>query len=296
MERTTTSRLGIELLSVFGLPPVEFVNLAADLGCDCISAGLTAIPYNPHGYPPFSLRDDAHLRREMIAALRDRGVSVSLGEGFIVRPGRDVRDAAADMDIMQELGAERLNTLSMDPDLGRTLDQFAVLAEMAGSRGLETTVELCPFLTINNLDVALAAIRHVGRPDFRLLLDVMHLGRSGTSVADIKALDPTLIGYVQLSDAPLKPINPNYMDEATFQRMVPGEGEMPLREYLAALPPGLVIGLEVPLRAQAEAGMGPAERLGQCVEAARGLLPQQHCSHAAGRDADAEAYKSAKER
>ena len=33
-------RLGVEFLSVFGLPPVEFVNLAADLGCHYISTGL----------------------------------------------------------------------------------------------------------------------------------------------------------------------------------------------------------------------------------------------------------------
>jgi hypothetical protein len=26
------------------------------------------------------------------------------------------------------------------------------------------------------------------------------------------------------------------MDEATFDRMVPGEGELPLREYLSVLP------------------------------------------------------------
>jgi len=54
---------------VFGLPPVEFVNLAADLGCQCISAGLTALPYNPHGYRAYSLRDDSNLRREMKAAM-----------------------------------------------------------------------------------------------------------------------------------------------------------------------------------------------------------------------------------
>jgi hypothetical protein len=32
-------RLGIELLSVFGMPPVDFVNLAASLGCRYISVG-----------------------------------------------------------------------------------------------------------------------------------------------------------------------------------------------------------------------------------------------------------------
>jgi hypothetical protein len=39
-----TERLGIEFLSVFGLPPVEFVNLAADLGCRYISTGLRSAP------------------------------------------------------------------------------------------------------------------------------------------------------------------------------------------------------------------------------------------------------------
>ena len=52
-------RLAIEYLSVFGLPPVEFVHLAAELGVGYISTGLTAMPLDSLGYPAFSLRDDA---------------------------------------------------------------------------------------------------------------------------------------------------------------------------------------------------------------------------------------------
>jgi sugar phosphate isomerase/epimerase len=274
MGHARVGRLGIEQLSVFGLPPVEFVNLAAALGCSCISAGLTGIGYNPHGYPAFSLRDDAALRREMTAAMRDRGVAISLGEGCIIRSHKDIRDAAADMDIMQELGVERLNTVSMDPDLSRSLDQLALFAAMAAERGMLSTVELCPALTIHNLEAALAAVRHVGRRDFTLLLDTMHLGRSGATAAEIAALDPALIGYVQMCDAPRTPSEPNYLKEATFERMVPGEGEMPLRAYLGALPPGVTISLEVPLSSQAEAGVGPEMRLRRCVEAARRLLAE----------------------
>jgi sugar phosphate isomerase/epimerase len=272
MKRAGYHRLGIEQLSVSALPPVEFVNLAAALGCSCISTGLTGFGYNPHGYPAFSLRDDAVLRREMRAAMRDRGVAISLGEGCIIRPDKDIRDAAADMDIMQELGVERLNTVSMDPDLDRSLDQLALFAEMAAERGMLSTIELCPALTINNLATALAAVRHVGRRDFNLLLDTMHLGRSGATAAEVAALEPALIGYVQLCDAPRTPSEPNYLKEATFERMVPGEGDMPLRAYLAALPPGITISLEVPMSSQAEAGIGPEIRLGRCVEAARRLL------------------------
>jgi len=55
-------------------------------------------------------------------------------------------------------------------------------------------------------------------------------------------------------------------------RMVPGTGELPLRDILAALPRDLVIGIEVPRLKEARAGAGPHERLRPCVEAARDLL------------------------
>src|SRR5262249_31184458 len=118
-EESAMERLGIEPLSVFGLPPVAFVDLAADLGLRYIAITLTALP-NPYGYAPFSLRDDSALRRETIAALRHRGVSVSLGDGFVVRDGVDMRDSARDIAIMAELGAQRVNTVSFDPDPNRT--------------------------------------------------------------------------------------------------------------------------------------------------------------------------------
>ena len=268
------NRLGIETISVLGLPPVAFVNLAADLGCAFISTGLTQLHINPHNYPSFSLLEDANLRREMVAAMRDRGVSISLGEGLTAREDADIRDRAHELDIMAELGIKRINTVSLDPDLGRTFDKFAILAEMAAVRGIETTTEFAPGLTVQNLTTAIAAVRHVGRPDFRLLIDTMHFFRSGSKLADLKALDPDMIGYVQLCDAPLKPRFDTYMQEAMTERMVPGTGEAPLRDILAAVPRHLVVALEIPLLSQAEAGVGPYERLLPCVEAARNLLAQ----------------------
>ncbi len=210
----------------------------------------------------------------MVAAMRDRGVSISLGEGFTIRPGADVSARAAELDVMCELGVERINSVSLDPDRGRSFDQLAKLAEMAAAAGVESTVELSPGLTIGDLPTALAAVRHVGRPNFRLLIDTMHLIRSGSSASDLAAVDPDLIGYVQISDAPLTPTIPNYMEEAMFERMAPGTGELPLLDVLSALPRHLVIGIEAPMRRQAEAGIGPRERLAPCVEAVRGLLAQ----------------------
>lgn len=267
--------LGIEFLSVFGLPPVDLVHLAADLGCRYISTGLASYPYDPPIYPPFSLRDDASLRREMRAAMRERGVSISLGEGLTVRSGADIRDRGGDLEIMAELGIRRVNTVSVDPDLDRSIEQFSLLAEAAASLGMETMLEPCPGLTVSDLPTALDAVRRVGRPDFRLLIDVMHVIRSGSGPPDIAALDPGIVGHVQLSDAPLVAVIPDYAREAMFERMVPGTGELPLPEMLEALPDDVVIGLEVPMLSQAQAGIGPHERLGRCVEAARELLARR---------------------
>jgi sugar phosphate isomerase/epimerase len=267
--------LGIENISVFALPPVEFVNLAADLGCRYISAGVVSLDYNPHGYPKFSLREDKALRREMIAAMRDRGISISLGEGFTVRPGVDVcEQRAADLQVMCELGVKRINTVSMDPDLARTFDQFGALADLAAAAGVELTTELAPGMTVADLPTALAAVRHVSRPNFRLLIDTMHLVRSGSGAADLTKIDPNLIGYIQLCDAPLALRFATYFEEAMFERMSPLTGELPLLEVLRALPRHVPVGIEVPLRSQAEAGVGPRERLAPVVENARRLLAQ----------------------
>jgi sugar phosphate isomerase/epimerase len=229
-----------------------------------------------HGYPDWSLKDDRALRREMVAAMRDRGVSISLGEGFTVKTDIDARDRAADLEIMCELGVKRINAVSMDPDLNRTYDQYAILAEMAQAVGVEMTLEFGPGLTISNLPSAVAAVRHVARPNFRLLIDTMHFARSGSDIAELAALDPNMIGYAQLSDAPRISKYSSYMEEALFERRVPGTGELPLSGILAALPRHLVLGLEVPERSRALAGVGPHERLGSCVEGARSLLAGLH--------------------
>ncbi|MBW0018020.1 MAG: sugar phosphate isomerase/epimerase [Mycobacterium sp.] len=266
-----TDRLALGQLSVFGLPPVEFVDVAADLGCSHISTTVQGAALVPLGYPAFSLKDDA-LRRKLLAAMRHRGVTITLGDGFLVLPEADMRAFAPDLDVLAELGVARINTVSLDSDLGRTFDQFAALTELAAQRNIQTLVEPVPGLTVGNLATALAARQHVGRAEFRLLIDTMHLIRSGSGAADVAAVDPAHIGYAQLNDTTLQPRGDNYMEEAMFERMVPGAGELPLGDLVAALPPDVVIEIEVPQRTLALAGVSPIDRLRPCVDAARRLL------------------------
>jgi len=92
-------RLGIGFLSVFALPPVELVDLAADLGCHYISTVVQGQPLVPLDFGPYSLRDDVALRRDVQAAMEHRGVTISLGDGFLVLPGAEMRSQAGDLDV-----------------------------------------------------------------------------------------------------------------------------------------------------------------------------------------------------
>jgi sugar phosphate isomerase/epimerase len=274
------SRLGLELLTVLGMPPIDHIKLAAELGCSHISTGLTNLPMRHLGvpdwtiFPDWSLEADPGLRRNMKAAMRDCGVRIALGEGFRVRSDGDVRDRAASLDIMAELGTERINAVSTDADIARAHDQLGLLSAMVMDRGMMFTIEFAPPNAISSLADALAAIDHIGRGKCRLLVDAMHFFRSGGTLTELAALDPDLIGYAQLCDAPLVSQGGTYMDEAMFARIAPGAGELPLREFVAALPAGLDIGLEVPNLAETLADGNPRGVASRAVTGALAILGQ----------------------
>lgn len=266
------NRLGIEMLTLLGMPPAEHVRLAGELGCVSISTGLMRLPLAMFGraeiYPDWSLADDAALRAEVKAALADTGVHIGLGEGFRVAPNADVRDFAAQLDVFAELGALRINAISTEPDVPRAHDQFAVLAAMVRERGMRFIVEFAPPQALNTLEGALAVVEHLGSANCAMMLDAMHFFRSGARLEQIAGLP---VEYAQLSDAPLVSRGGSYLEEAMFARMVPGEGELPLREWIAALPADCEIGLEVPMIARFESGTTPAEHAADLVRAARAL-------------------------
>ncbi len=266
-------KLGIDRLCVFGMPPVEFVQLAYELGCSSVGIGLAPTKgYNPDGHRDWSLRDDPAMRRQLVAATRDTGVSIGMVEGFAAAAGRDICDFAHDLDLVRELGGDRIACVSLDKDLRRTIDQFASLAEMAAERGLLVSAEMGSLGPYGLVEPALTVVRGVAMSNFSLMIDAMHFFRLGNTVDQLAAFDPALIGYAQLCDARWAPGFATYIEEAMYERMVPGEGELPLRDFIRLIPSNVIMSLEIPMRSLADSGIGPRERLVRCVVAAKTLL------------------------
>ncbi|MFA7602910.1 MAG: sugar phosphate isomerase/epimerase family protein [Novosphingobium sp.] len=272
------ANLGIELISVFGMPPVKFVELAAELGCPNISMGLNQMDCNPYGYPRYSIPEDAALRREIRAAAQANGVTIALGENLTVLPDMDCREMwQSTLDILGELGVTQANSVSFEPDFQRNVDQYGALAELSAACGIRTLIEFVPIFGIADVRQTLDLIAQVGHPNLGLIFDTMHAGRTGFAPEQVATIPPELIGYIQICDAPRgKPaydfMDAGYMDEAMHERLSPGHGDLPLADYLRALPDDLVISLEIPRRSEAEAGKDLRDILGRCVADTQAVL------------------------
>lgn len=265
-------RLGLDLQTLFGMPPLEHVALAARLGCGHISTGLTPVPWRAACFPSWSLREDGKLRRELRAALSDQGLVISQAEGFAIRPMQSTGDYAADLDIVAELGAKAVSTVCLDPDRARGLDQFCVLADLASERGLLLHLEFAPPHPVNTLEKALTFMQDSGFRQARLVIDAMHFFRSGATLEVLETLSPELIGHIQLCDAPVVPLQDDYFREACLDRHPPGEGELPLAEFVKLLPRPVPVGLEVPMRSETGSREQLELAVTRTVDAARALL------------------------
>jgi len=121
-----------------------------------------------------------------------------------------------------------------------------------------------------------AIVARAAHPAGGVLVDALHLCRSGGSPADVAPLaraNPRRYPYLQLCDAPL--VAPaggerGLYAEAVAGRLAPGEGELPLRELLDAMPAGVPLSIETPVAAIAH--LPPVERARHAMAATRRLL------------------------
>jgi sugar phosphate isomerase/epimerase len=275
------TRLGLDGQTMFGMPPVEHVMLAADLGCGHISIGLGPVPWKLERFPNWSLRANPVLRREMVAAMRDRDVVFAQAEGCIVRAELDVNAYASDLDLFAELGALQVTTVAMEPDASRAQSQLALLAELAEQRGMGLNLEFAPPHSINTFEKALSAVRCIAKPNVRLTIDAMHFFRSGGSVDQLAGAGGACVGYMQLCDVPLSPTIDDYYQEACFSRRLPGEGGLPLGALLSAVPKDVRVGLEIPMQARIGTEASLEALVGRAVKLARDLLTADDHSRAA---------------
>ncbi len=117
-------------------------------------------------------------------------------------------------------------------DLDRLLVSLADAARRAADHGVRLALEFQAEAAFpNNLQTAAAIIEQVGLPNLGLCLDAFHFSVGRSKTEDLAYLGPHNLFHVQLCDLADRPREL----ASDADRILPGDGDMPLESLLEAL-------------------------------------------------------------
>jgi sugar phosphate isomerase/epimerase len=243
--------LSLANLTVADAGPLELLDAAAGAGFDSVNMWLIPPPamaaFNVKCGATTPVVGNATLMREINARIATSGVHVFEASCSWLSPAFDRSEIAPVLDTMAQIGARRVSVVGWDADRQRLIANLAALCADAAVYGMMVTFEFMPYSAVRTVADTAGLLAAVGAPNLDVLVDALHLARSGGTPVDLQLLDAQQIGVVQLCDAPAAAPPPEQLrDESVNRRLYPGEGELPLDALLEALPGGIVIEIECP--------------------------------------------------
>jgi sugar phosphate isomerase/epimerase len=120
-------------------------------------------------------------------------------------------------------------------ELSQLTERYGELcADAAEKHDSRVVYEFMPFdVNVHDLDSALAVVEGVDAPNGGLAIDTWHMAKLGIEPEELRRIQPRHLGWVELSDGRYENM-PDLIDETVNHRRLPGEGEFPIREYVAA--------------------------------------------------------------
>lgn len=237
--------LSLHHLTMSAAHPLELVDAAAAGGFDHCGMRMAA-PTAPELVA--DVAGDEQLIRSLERRLDDTGVRLLDIETFRLTPDADLDAMAAALDAGHRLGARYAVASGPDPDRARLTDHLARLCEKAAALDMSVAFEFHSCYAIDTVDRALELIAGCGADNVVLLVDLLHLARTGGGPEDIARVENRLLHYTQICDA-VRDGPASVEDrraEARTDRRLLGDGELPLASLLGAFPPGIPFSVETP--------------------------------------------------
>ena len=184
--------------------------------------------------------------RDIGALIQDLGLECTLFQPFRdfegmpdnLRP-RIFERLERKFDVMEQLGTDLLLICSnVSPaaagDRARIVADFRELGERAARRNLRVGYEALAWgRHVWDHREAWSIVREVDHPSVGLILDSFHSLARAIPLESLRTIDPAKIFLVQLADAPL--LQMDYLSWSRHFRNMPGQGELPVVEYVAEL-------------------------------------------------------------
>lgn len=269
-------RLSLCPLTIIRATHRQLVEAAAAGGLDAV--GLRLIAPRPID-PVHPIERGAPGLNDLRKLMSDNGIALFDIESLWLSPATEPETIRPALEICAALGGKNLLVAGNDPEPDRMAANFAAVAQIAMEYGVRPCIEPTSWCVVHALDQAADLIRRSKVTNAGVIIDTLHMDRAGETPASIAAFDRTLIAYAQICDAgPQRPASPpDLMAEARGNRLLPGEGALPLNAMLDRLPEGLPIGVEAPTQELAVLPIADAAR--RAGDAARAFLALRGTRH-----------------
>ena len=265
-------RYSLSFLTCLDAPPANAIRTARETGYDCI--GLRLLPAAPGGIS-FPLMNDPALMQDTLAALQDTGIEVFDVEIIRIAPEFSAGAYTGFFDTSARLGARSVLVAGDDADEARMTASFAALCETARPFNLSMDLEFMPQSEVHDAAAALGILKGAQQPNAAIIVDALHVSRSRTPFADLRAIPRAWMNYAQICDGPAEiPTDRGGLNFAARQaRLLPGDGAIDLAALFASLPADLPISVEVPNQRQAPA-LGAREWARQALLRSTAVMAQ----------------------
>ena len=188
-------RLSLAHLTVLDAHPLELIDAAAAGGFN--SVGLRIVAPMPTDRIVPVIGDEA-LTRQIERKLADTGIDILDVEAIWLTPDSDVNSYIPAFETSARLGARHVLIVGNDRDEARVIDNFARMCTLASPFGLKLMLEFIPYCQTATVEAAHRVVTRAGQPNSGVLVDALHLSRSGGSPADLGVLDPAWLSYCQI--------------------------------------------------------------------------------------------------
>lgn len=188
---------------------------------------LDVVVENCIGFAPWIVDDPAKRSQGLDQMKREMGILAQLGCKRTAAP---------------PIGATE-NTLL---DLTRVAERYRVIVELGVQTGVIPQLELWGFSkNLSRVSEVMFVALESGHPSARILLDIFHIYKGGSSIETLPLIDTSAIEILHINDYP-KNLPATAITDA--DRIYPGDGVAPVKRVLEILQnPGrpLIISLEV---------------------------------------------------
>lgn len=200
--------------------PCTFVEVAAEAGWRG-----TGVWYEPSSWA-------ANTTQEISKRVKDTGLTVVDMEVVRMGPRGDCGEGL--IEAAATIGAKNVLTVSLFDEIEATAERLNELCTFARDFDIRICLEFMRFTTVRTLADALQVVQIVDQDNVGILVDLIHVFRSGTTYDMIRGADSSYFPYAQWCDAPSEPCGwstKELIRDAVDDRSIPGEGDMPVNEF-----------------------------------------------------------------